>query len=395
MGKKLTDKVTWVGKIDWELQKFHGEEYSTFHGSSYNSYLVRDEKTALIDTVYGPYGDEFVARLEKEIDLNSIDYIIANHGEVDHSGGLPELMRRIPDVPIYCTQQATKSLKGYYHQDWNFQTVKAGDTLSLGERTLHFLPAPMLHWPDSMFTYMDGENILFSNDAFGHHLASDLMYNDLVDQDELMRECIKYYANILTPFNKLVVKKIEEILSLELPVNYIMPSHGIIWREDPLQIVNKYIEWAKDYQENQITIIYDTMWNSTRDMAEAIARGIRSADPDVVIKILHVGQRDKNDVITEVFRSKMVVAGCSTINRGILSNMAGILEMIHGLSFTGKKAAAFGSYGWSGESVEMLTKALDHAGFEMMDNSLKLLWKPDEEGVAQCEDFGRTLAQST
>lgn len=394
MAARITDSTTWVGKTDWELQKFHGEEYSTFKGSSYNSYLVRDEKIALIDTVYGPYGEEFVNDLEREIDLDSIDYVIANHGEVDHSGGLPELMRRIPDVPIYCTQQATKSLKGYYHQDWNFQVVKTGDTLSLGEKTLTFVSAPMLHWPDSMFTYMDKENVLFSNDAFGHHLASDRMFNDLVDQDELMRECIKYYANILTPFSALVTKKINEIVGFNLPVDYIMPSHGIIWREDPLQIVHKYLEWAADYSENQITIIYDTMWNSTRDMAEAIARGIRQVDKDVVTKVLHVGQRDKNDVITEVFKSKLVVAGCSTINRGILSSMAGILEMIHGLGFKKKKGAAFGSYGWSGESPKMLFDSLEKAGFEMSGEPLKVAWKPDEDARQQCEAFGRDLAQS-
>jgi len=392
MAVKITDSTTWVGKTDWELQKFHGEEYSTFKGSSYNSYLVRDEKIALIDTVYGPYGEEFVDNLEREIDLKSIDYVIANHGEVDHSGGLPELMRRIPGVPIYCSQQATKSLKGYYHQDWNFQVVKTGDTLSLGEKTLTFVSAPMLHWPDSMFTYMDKENTLFSNDAFGHHLASDRMFNDLVDQDELMRECIKYYANILTPFSALVTKKINEIVGFGLPVDYIMPSHGIIWRDDPLQIVHKYLEWANDYSENQITIIYDTMWNSTRDMAEAIARGLRQVDKDAVIKVLHVGQRDKNDVITEVFKSKLVVAGCSTINKGILSSMAGMLEMIHGLGFKKKKGAGFGSYGWSGESPKMVFDSLAKAGFEMLGEPLKVLWKPDEAGREQCEAYGRELA---
>ncbi|WP_031480567.1 anaerobic nitric oxide reductase flavorubredoxin [Maridesulfovibrio frigidus] len=394
MSFKLTDSVTWVGKIDWALQKFHGEEYSTFKGSSYNSYLVRDEKTVLIDTVYGPYGAEFVANLEREIDLSKIDYIIMNHCEVDHSGGLPELMRRIPDVPIYCSAQAVKILKGYYHADWNYKVVKSGDTLSLGEKTLSFVSAPMLHWPDSMFTYMDKENVLFSNDAFGHHFASDLMYNDLVDQDELMHECIKYYANILTPFNKLVTKKINEIVAMELPLDFIFPSHGIMWRENPLQIVQKYLEWADDYQEDQITIIYDTMWNSTRDMAEAIASGIRQANKDIVIKIYNVGQRDKNEVISEIFRSKMVVAGCSTINKGILFHMAGMLEMIHGLSFKNKKGAAFGSYGWSGESVKMVSDSLEKSGLEMVGDGLKVLWKPDSAAKEECEAYGRLLAES-
>ena len=393
MSFKLTDSVTWVGKIDWELQKFHGEEYSTFRGSSYNSYLVRDEKTVLIDTVYGPYAGEFVENLAREVDLSSIDYIIANHAEVDHSGALPELMRRIPDVPIYCTLQAIKSLKGYYHKDWDFRTVKTGDTLSLGKKTLTFISAPMLHWPDSMFCYMNGENILFSNDAFGHHYASNLMFNDLVDQGELMHECIKYYANILTPFSKLVEKKIQEVVGFGLPVDYIMPSHGIIWRDNPLQIVHKYLEWAADYQENQVTILYDTMWNSTRDMAEAIAEGIRRAKPDTTVKLFNVGQRDKNEVVTEVFKAKMVVAGSSTINKGILSGMAGVLEMIKGLGFKKKLGAAFGSYGWSGESVGIVSRWLEESGFEMVGNGQKTLWKPDETARKECEAFGEMLAE--
>src|SRR5690554_2206945 len=214
MGKKITDKVTWVGKVDWELKNFHGQEYSTNKGSSYNSYLVRDEKTVLIDTVWLPYDDEFVNNLKKEIDLNEIDYIIANHGEIDHSGALPALMREIPDTPIYCTKAAIRSLKGQYHEDWNFVPVKTGDKLSLGKKEIVFVEAKMLHWPDSMFSYLTGDNILFSNDAFGQHYASELMYNDVVDQAELYQEAIKYYANRLCPFSKLVENKINELLDM-------------------------------------------------------------------------------------------------------------------------------------------------------------------------------------
>ena len=284
MSFMVNDNVTWVGKIDWELRSFHGAEYSTYKGSTYNSYLVRDEKTVLIDTVWEPFAKEFVANLKKEIYLNEIDYIIANHGEVDHSGALPELMKEIPDTPIYCTPNAIKSLKGQYHQDWNFKTIKTGDTLNLGKKELIFIEARMLHWPDSMFCYLTGDNILFSNDAFGQHYASEFMFNDLVDQAELYQQTIKYYANILTPFSKLVENKIK-VINLNVPVDMICTSHGVIWREDPLQIVNKYMEWANDYQENQITIIYDTMWNNTRKMAEAITKGIK-VNKDVNI-ILH------------------------------------------------------------------------------------------------------------
>lgn len=393
MSFKITDSVTWVGKIDWELRKFHGDEYSTHKGSSYNSYLIKDEKTVLIDTVWQPFSSEFIENLKKEIDLNKIDYIIANHSEIDHSGALPELMKEIPDTPIYCTKSGKTILKGHYHQDWNFVEVKTGDTLDLGKNKLTFVEAKMLHWPDTMFTYLSGENILFSNDGFGQHYASEYMYNDMVDQSELFNEAIKYYANILTPFSNFVTKKIEEILSFNLPLDIICPSHGIIWRDNPVQIVEKYVEWAKEYKENQVSIIYDTMWNGTRRMAEAIAEGIKEANKEVNIKLFNSAHTDKNDIITEVFKSSMVLVGSSTINRGILSSTASILEMIKGLGFKGKKGAGFGSYGWSGESVKIITEDLTKAGFEIVNPGIKELWNPDDAALERCREFGKAVAE--
>ena len=389
----MTDKVSWVGKIDWELRRFHGDEYSTHRGSSYNSYLIKDEKTVLIDTVWSPFGKEYVENLKKEIDLHKIDYIIAQHAEPDHSGALPFLMKEIPEAPIYCTSSGAKILKAHYHQDWNFIEYKTGDTLDIGTSKLIFVEAKMLHWPDSSFTYMTGDNILFSNDAFGQHYASELMYNDLVDQAELYQEAIKYYANILTPFSPLVTRKIEEVLKLNLPVNMIAPSHGVIWRDNPGQIINKYLEWANNFQENQITIIYDTMWNGTKRMAEAIAAGINLADSEVAVKLFNLARTDKNDVITELFKSKALLVGSSTINRGILSAASAMLEMIAGLGFKNKKAAAFGSYGWSGESVAIIQGRLKEAKLEVLEPGLKELWNPDENSLARCIEFGKNFAQ--
>lgn len=394
MSFKMTDKVTWVGKIDWELRRFHGDEYSTHRGSSYNAYLIKDEKNILIDTVWKPFDKEFITNLKKEIDLKDIDYIIANHAEVDHSGSLPLLMKEIPNVPIYCTAAGAKVLKAHYHEDWNFVTVKTGDTLDIGENKLIFVEARMLHWPDSMMTYMTGENILFSNDAFGQHYASDLMYNDLVDQAELYQEAIKYYANILTPFSPLVIKKIEEILSFNLPVDMIATSHGIIWRDNPAQIIEKYMEWANAYTENQITLVYDTMWNATRKMAEAIADGIKSVDQDVTVKLFNAAHSDKNDVITELFKSKAFLVGSSTVNKSIMSATSGILDMIRGLGLKNKKVAAFGSYGWSGESVGLLTERLKDARLEVINDGLKELWNPDEEALERCRVFGVDFAKN-
>lgn len=394
MSRKVKNNIHWVGKIDWELRKFHGDEYSTHRGSSYNSYLIKEEKVALLDTVWGPFAKEYVENLAKEIDLNRIDYVIACHGENDHSGALPELMRHIPDVPIYCTKNGVKSLKGLYHQDWNFQIVKTGDKLSLGSKELIFIEAPMLHWPDSMFAYLTGDEVLFSNDAFGQHYASEQLFNDCVDQHELFEECVKYYANILTPFSPMVTRKIKEVLGFNLPLDMICTSHGIIWRDNPAQIVEKYLAWADNYQENQITLLYDTMWDSTRLMAEQIAAGIREADSSVTVKLFNLAKTDKNDAITEVFKSKAVIMGSPTVNNGILVSVAALLEEIKGLKFKNKKAAAFGSYGWSGEAVKIVSSRLSDSGFDVVDEGLRLTWSPDEESKQSCRDYGRAFVES-
>lgn len=392
MSIKVKNSISWVGKVDWELRKFHGNEYSTHRGTTYNSYLIKEEKIALIDTVWSPFSKEFVENLSREVDLKKIDYVVANHAEVDHSGALAELMSCIPDKPIYCTANGVKSLKGHFHKDWNFHPVKTGDKLNLGKKELIFVEAPMLHWPDSMFCYLTGDNILFSNDAFGQHYATDLLFNDLVDQPELFTECMKYYANILTPFSKLVDKKIKEFVSLNLPLDMICTSHGVIWRNNPKQIVEKYLQWADSYRENQVTILYDTMWSGTRVMAESIAKGIEGEDNSVIVKLFNVSNADKNDIITEVFKSKGILVGSPTINKGILSAAAGILEEIRGLSFKDKRAASFGCYGWSGESVKMINDLLKKAGFEVMDDGIKVLWNPDDEATGKCIDYGKRLA---
>jgi flavorubredoxin len=393
MKKQIKNNVYWVGKVDWELQQFHGNEYSTHSGSTYNSYLITEEKNVLIDTVWAPFSKEFVDNLASEIDLDSIDYIIANHGEVDHSGWLPELMRRIPDTPIYCTANGVKSLKGQYHQDWNFQVVNTGDSLDIGNgKKLVFVEMKMLHWPDSMATYMTEDNILFSNDAFGQHLATERLYNDLVDQCTLFEEAIKYYANILTPFNVFLKKKLDEIISMNLSIDIIATSHGVIWREDPMQIVEKYAAWCDDYQEDQVTVAYDTMWNGTKLLAEHISAGIQAASPQTQVKVFNIAKTDVNDLITEVFKSKALVAGSPTIGRNILHAPAGFLHMAKEMGFKKKKAAAFGCYGWSGESVKVLNSLLEDAGFEIVSEGIRTQYTPDEDNLNEAFEFGKTLA---
>jgi len=389
MKKQIKNNVFWVGKNDWELRQFHGYEYSTDKGSSYNSYLIREEKNVLIDTVYRPFSSEFIENLAKEIELSDIDYIVVNHAESDHSGALPELMSLIPETPIYCTANGIKSLKGHYHQEWNYKPVKTGDKLPIGNnKELIFIQAPMLHWPDSMFCYLTSDNILFSNDAFGQHFCSELLFNDLVDQHELYREAIKYYANILTPFSHLVIKKIDEIVKLNLPVDYICTSHGIVWRENPLQIVTKYAEWAAGYQENQITVIYDTMYGGTRSIAEKIVEGIVSADKDINVKLYNAATNDKNNIITEIFKSKAILIGSPTVNNGIMFSIAGLLELIKGLKFKNKKAASFGCFGWHDTSTKIIANSLCDAGFEIVADPIKSKWNPDSDVLTKSFEFG-------
>ena len=393
MKKLIKNNVYWVGKIDWELESFHGSDYSINHGSSQNAYLLCEEKTVLIDTVWKPHSTEFLDNLEQEIDLKKIDFIVMNHGEVDHSGALPALMEKIPGTPIYCTANAVKSLVGqYHHPEWNFQVVKTGDAVDVGNgKQIVFLEMRMLHWPDSMATYLTGDNILFSNDAFGQHYAVAELFNDQADECLLWAEALKYYANILNPFSPLVKKKVEEIQALGLPIDIIAPSHGSIWRDNSLQIVEKYYEWAQDYQENQITIAYDSMWDGTTQLAHQIGEEIARISPDTRVKIFNISKTDKNDIMTEVFKSKAIVVGSPTVGQNILSSVGGWIDFLAELKFRGKKAAVFGCYGWSGESTKVLRERLAEAGFTLVEPEIRCNWNPRPDDFAEAAKIAQAL----
>ena len=393
MKRQVKNNVYWIGKIDWELEEFHGSDYSINNGSSQNAYLILEDKKVLMDTVWRPHSNEFVENLEKEIDLNEIDYIVANHGEVDHSGCLVELMKKIPDTPIYCTANAVKSLVGQYHNpDWNFHVVKTGDTLPISDtKSLVFVEMKMLHWPDSMATYMTGDNILFSMDAFGQHFAVAELFNDKADQCLLMEEAQKYYANRLAPFSPLVKKKLEEIGKLNLPIDIIAPSHGAIWRDNPLQIVEKYALWCDNYKENLITVVYDTMWEGTMKLAHALAEEIKKLSPTTVVKLFNISKFDKNDIMTQVFKSKAIAVGSPTVSKSILSSVAGWLHFLQELSLKGKKAAVFGCYGWSGEGNKVLREELTKAGFDVIDAEERCSWNPRVEDLENMANIASAL----
>jgi len=393
MKKLIKNNVYWVGKTDWELKTFHGDDYSVNHGSSQNSYLILEEKTVLIDTVWTPNTTEFLDNLKSEVKLDEIDFIVANHGEVDHSGSLPALMEQIPNTPIYCTANAVKSLVGqFHHPEWNFKVVKTGDSVDIGNgKKLVFVEMPMLHWPDSMATYLTEDNILFSNDAFGQHFAVEELFNDKADQCLLWEEAIKYYANILNPFSPLVKRKIEQIQDMGIPIDIIATSHGVIWRDNPMQIVEKYYEWSQGYAENQITIAYDTMWDGTKQLAHKIGAEISNLSPDTKVKIFNISKADKNDIMTEVFKSKAIVVGSPTVSQNILSSVSGWLEFLKELKFKNKKSAVFGCYGWSGESTKVLRERLAAAGFDLVEPEINCNWNPKTEDFEKAYDIAKAL----
>jgi anaerobic nitric oxide reductase flavorubredoxin len=392
MVTELVKGVYWVGVVDWGLRHFHGHELSTHRGSTYNSYLILDEKIVLVDTVWGPFQDQLLENIRQVVDPAKIDIVVANHSEVDHSGGLPAVMGHTPHATVIVSGRGEESVEGHYHQPWNFRKVKTGEKVNIGRNDLVFVEAPMLHWPDSMFTYLPGPNVLMPNDAFGQHYASAFRFNDQVDQEELFQEAIKYYANILTPFSNLVLKKIEEFLALKLPVSMIAPSHGIIWRRDPLQIVKKYQEWASQTPQKTAVILYDTMWEGTRKMAEAIGKGI--AAEGVPYKIFHMAISDRNDVITEIFKAKAIVIGSPTLNQGLLPTIAPILEDLKGLKFQKKIGAGFGTYGWSGESVKLIEEHLNRCKIPIVAPGVRAKWQPKAPDLAECGKLGQAVGRA-
>jgi flavorubredoxin len=301
-------------------------------------------------------------------------------------------MRLCSNATVLVSKNGLKSIPGHYHQQWNFQAVATGDKISLGKRHLAFIEAPMLHWPDSMFTYLAPDGILMPNDAFGQHYATAFRFNDQVNTEELYAEALKYYANILTPYSKQVIRKIDEVQAMRLPVNMIAPSHGVIWRHDPLQIVRTYRQWAEQKPQPRAVILYDTMWQATRRMAEAIGDGLREEGVD--FKLFHMAVTDRNDVIAEIFQAKAILIGSPTLNNGLLPTITPILEDCRGLKFQNKIGAAFGSYGWSGESVKLIEGHFRACGVQLAAEGVGAKWQPSGEDLANCRKMGRAVASA-
>ncbi len=379
-----------VGVNDWNIKDFHG--HSTLMGSSYNAYLIVDEKIALIDTVKKEFADELIDNIAQIVDPKKIDCVISNHTEMDHSGGLPRVMHKIgEDKPLYCSKMGLKNLSRHFQQKWNYRAVENGQEMSLGSRTLTFMETRMLHWPDSMFTYLKEDRILFSSDAFGQHYAAHEKFDDIVG-DEIMPHAKKYFANILLLYSALIIKLINKIVEMGLELNMICPDHGIIWRKDPGKIVDAYVKWSKQETENKAVVVYDTMWHSTEKMANAIASGL--SEEGVEVRPMSLGKWDRSNVMTEVLDAKAVIVGSPTFNNGLFPTVSDFLTYMKGLKPKNRIGAAFGSYGWSGESVKLINKELEGMKFEIIDPGVRIQYVPDNEGIEACVLLGKKIARA-
>jgi flavorubredoxin len=388
---EIADKIYDVGVIDWNIRDFHG--YSTELGTSYNAFLVIDEKIVLIDSVKKDFSDELVQNISKIIDPRKIDMVISNHTEMDHSGSLPRIMHFIgEDKPVYCSSMGIKNLSRHFSQKLNYKPIKNGETLSIGKRSFTFLETKMLHWPDSMFTYLNEDKILFSSDAFGQHYAGCEEFDDEADEHLIMLHAKKYFANILLLYAPLILNLIEKVVEMGLEFKMICPDHGILWRKNPNKIIEAYVKWSKQVPDKKAVVIYDTMWHSTQLMAEAIAEGIHSQG--VSVKPMKLREFHRSDIMTEVLESKAVVVGSPTLNNGLFPTLADILTYMKGLRPKNKIGAAFGSYGWSGEAVGLIQKHLEDMQFEIIEYGMKHQYVPDSNSLEACRELGRKIGRA-
>lgn len=387
---EIKKDIFWVGAVDWQIKNFHGHTYTTQRGTTYNAYLILDEKVALVDTVFAPYAEELVQRIKEIIPLEKIDYIIANHVETDHSGALPEILKTCPKAKVVGTNKCKEGLWRNFYLPMDFQTVKTNDRISLGKKTLNFIEAPMIHWPDSMFTYCPEEKILLPNDAFGQHYASSQRFDDEVDNCILMDEAAKYYANILWPLGPIIWKKLQEIKRMNLAIDMIAPSHGIIWRREPAQIINAYERWSQDTTSDKVVVVYETMWQATAKMARKIVEGI--AAEGLGVKLFDVTSFDRTEIIKEMLEAKGFVFGSSTHDSLMLPTIAGFLEFLKGLKPKGRLAAVFGSYGWQGQAAVEIENVLKQTGIDIVQPSLTIQYQPHNDDLEKCFEFGRNFA---
>jgi flavorubredoxin len=387
---EIVKGIYWVGAVDWNIRDFHG--YAIPQGTTYNAYLILDDKVTLIDTVKKEFADQLLDNIAQIIDPKKIDYVVSNHTEMDHSGGLPRVMHRIgEDKPLYCSKVGQKNLSLHFPEKWDYRPVENGGVLNLGKRSLTFLETRMLHWPDSMFSYVKEEELLFSSDAFGQHYASTERFDDQIGE-AIMPQAMKYFANILLLYAPLVLQLVEKVTQLGLAIRTICPDHGIMWRQDPGKIIKAYVEWSRQKPKKKAVIVYDTMWHSTQKMAEAIVNGLYQTG--VEAKPMHLRNNHRSDVITEILDAGAVLVGSPTMNNGLFPTVMDFLTYLKGLKPNKKIAAAFGSYGWSGEAVKLINKELEGMKFELIDPGLKIQFVPGPQGIEAAFQLGQKIGKA-
>ncbi len=386
---ELKKGVYWVGAIDWNIRDFHG--YSTPAGTTYNSYLILDEQNVLVDTVKKPFYLEMLGRVSEIIDPAKIDMVISNHVEMDHSGSLSQVVERIGNPIVVTSERGKKGLVKHYPRTFNFKIVSTGDTLSIGHRTLAFVEAPMLHWPDSMFTYIKEDRLLLPNDAFGQHYASTQRFEDEVGGDLVMKHAAKYYANILWPLAPLILKKVDEVTKMGIPIDIIAPSHGLIWRKDPGRIIQAYVEWSQGRSTNKILVVYDTMWGSIEMIAKAVLKGLIEEGADA--RLLHLRSNHRSDIVAEMLEAKGILLGSPTLNNGMFPTMGDFLAYVRGLRPKGKTFGLFESYGWGAGALKEMRKSLEESKFDIWETELSIQYRPDQGELERAVEFGKVFAR--
>jgi len=384
---EIAKDIFWVGAIDWEERDFH--DFETRRGLTYNAYLIRDEKLVLVDTVKEKFFGELVGRIEELASPSEIDYIVVNHVEPDHSGSLEMLKEIAKNATVVCTKKGKESLEKMFNTDgWEFRVVRTGDELKIGKRTLMFLEMPMLHWPDSMATYVKEDKILLSNDAFGQHVASAERFDEDIGVEEALKWAKIYYANILMPLSNLLKKKLEEIASLNLEFSMIAPSHGVIWR-NPSKIIEAYSRWANFEAENKVVVIYDTMWESTAKIARAIAEG---ASKNSKVRLFRLRRDLWSEIMAEILDARAIAVGSPTMHNSLFPPVAGFLAHLKELKPKNKVAVAFGSYGWGGGATKEINKVFEELGFEVLE-PLNVKFRPTKEELQKAYDLGLKLGE--
>lgn len=387
---QIADGIYSVGCRDWDIRDFHG--YSTYEGTSYNAFLILDEKNVLIDTVKREFADELLDNISKIIDPSKIDIVISNHTEMDHSGALPVVMQRIgQDKTVLCSKMGLKNLKSHFSSPLNLQSVENGGEIKIGKRTLSFIETKMLHWPDSMFTYLKEDKILFSSDAFGEHYAGDCIFDDEIG-DVVMVHAAKYYANILLTYSSRIQDLLKSVTESGIEIKMICPDHGVIWRDNPGKIIGAYDKWSRQELSKKAVVLFDTMWSSTAKMAREVAKGVESLG-GVNVRLMNTRKCHRSDIMTEILDAKALIVGSPTLNNGIFPVIADVMTYIKGLKPKNRIAAAFGSYGWSGEAVKILNQEFESMGMEIVDDGLKVQYVPDKADLEKCFALGEKIGQ--